>query len=147
MNIVFDDKLSATCWHNLMGHDAHRDHLLKWITPFLWGAWSRSNPDDIPIRDANEAPPKPDWRGAKGYMSVLRIRTCSNDCYMDPNSADLESFPTWFAGEFSWGVYSYAVDDYGMLPETLPRNRASLMIHGGYINHGSHAEPHWSSHT
>jgi hypothetical protein len=150
MNIVFDDKLSATCWHNLMGDPGHRDHLLRWITPFLWGAWSRSNPGDIPIRDPAETPPRPDWRGTTGHLSVLHIHTCSNDCYVDVDSeTGLESFPTWFTGEFSWGVYSYPVDDYGCLPprDQQPRDRAHLIIHGGLINHGSHTEPSWSSHT
>ena len=139
MNVIFDDNIAATCWHNLMRVPEHRDALMNWLLPFLCGAWVRYDEGDIPVRDPNEAVPKPDWRNNQGRMGELHLRVCSNDCYKGDDG--------WFAYEFSWGVYTYPVDGYGQMPDNRPRDREHCAIFGGLINHGTHDEPSWSSHT
>jgi hypothetical protein len=118
-------------------NDAHYAALSNWIMSFIAGAWSRSaDLADIPVREGANEPAKPCSYGQSGTVSTLRIRVCTNDGYLVDDA--------WCAREFAWSVTAQAVDTYGT---TRDNPEARHVIHGGLINHGTHAEPRWSSHT
>ena len=154
MNVTFADKLSHDTWHNTMcSTDAHREALFRWIAPFISGAWCYADPlTDIPVRPGSAEHPRPDNRHQTGTVSILQIRVNPNDCYLTDaaigygwHGPNTEVYPgLWCAGEFSWVVYTQPVTEYGGQDPGYPYKH---VVHGGLINHGSHNEPSWSSHT
>ena len=131
MNIEFPDRLSAVCFHNMVRDDRHREAFVNWLTPFMWGSWMQ---DTGPwVLDARG---KPDWAQQSGRMAKLIISVYNNDIYMTEDGP--------MAPEFNWYVRDCECDTYGRLPD-VPKWRS--VINGGWINHGTHDKPDWSSHT
>jgi hypothetical protein len=88
------------------------------------------------------------WRHQGGRMATLIIGVATGDIY-------------WAAGdphawEFSWQIVAAPVNEYGepdpkRVPAPKPERWVSgvgeVVMNGGLVNHGTHEEPDWHSHT
>lgn len=131
MNVEFPDRLSAVCFHNMVRDAKHREQFMDWLTTFMWGSWMQ----DSGSWELNSRG-RPDWAKQSGRMARLVIGVYNNSVYMTEDGP--------MATEFDWAVQDAEVDKYGQLPDKPEWQR---VINGGWINHGDHEKPDWSSHT
>jgi hypothetical protein len=135
MNIIFADKLSATCWHHTSTADP-TDYLDHWMLRFMHGGWcdrDNDHPQDLPVRGL--------FSNQHGVMGVLVIG-------VDTSSIERVD-DCLIAGEFSWAVYGVPVDNYGQVQGNILNycNKDTRLVVGGLINHNTNEAPEWSSHT
>lgn len=156
MNIIFQSKLAADCWHNLVEGDQHSAPLRRFMDGFVHSGWGgRSDPQDIPVSPGTAKNPRPYFMDITGYQAELVLSVCGNDAYLLPDGlaewrtddgGQKAAFPGgWVTREFDWIIWSYPVDEYGDIVRDVTARKK--VMNGGFINHGSHDEPSWSSHT
>jgi hypothetical protein len=138
MNIEFADRLSQVAWCYLSSHPDHAESFQDFILTKFTGGWHTVAPDVSPDPDH---PDRPDWSHQRGAIITLKIaaNTHGDAFYWSPDEGEIPC-----TREFRWGIFAHPVDRYGLLD---PAAQAKRIINGGFINHGSHAEPRWSSHT
>jgi hypothetical protein len=156
MNIKFANKLAHDCWHAMCQDENHHQALLDWAARFLAGSWagdpSIEHIPQAPDRDPDD--PRPDWRNQTGTVSELVISVRIGDTYLLPahthtwsdgeNDHEFTVPARWATKEFNWAVVTCPVNRFGDIDEPIGRTR---VINGGFINHGTHEDPSWSSHT
>lgn len=133
MNVLFLDKLSATVFHNLLNQPGN-DYVQDWLLRFFIGAWCDRATDfsvDLEPRDL--------VRNQHGSLCQLRLSINACDVFRHPEFPEI-----LLTDEVNWSLWSYKVDDYGLI---IPKQDPIRVIVGGLINHGDLEKPSWSSHT
>lgn len=145
MNIHFDDRLSQIAWCYLASLPQHQEQFDQFLLRHFRGGWHTVRPD---IKSDPENPERPDWAHQTGAIVQLHIAAdtywrnfywVENDGFFDDPEARIPA-----TREFNWAICSYPVSPYGQIES--PSNFTHI-INGGWVNHGTHEEPSWSSHT
>ena len=132
MNVRFEDKFSATCFHNTLDQPGH-EYLGRWLLRFFTGGWCDHEsdfPEDLRVLDL--------WTNQHGELGELRIACSTKDAYRHPDFPDV-----LISDYFDWSIWGLPVDNYGR-PKKGQENR--IMV-GGLMNHGDLENPSWSSNT
>ena len=135
MNVLFTDKFTHKAWKDTAQTKQHR-FLRDWLLDKMLNEGWADRDDDFP----NETEPKDLWDKISGEIALIYI-------YADPSQTQWVG-EKLMCREFSWGIFTIPVDQYGELkfmPIRPPHEHRRLI--GGLFNHGTHADPIWSSNT
>ena len=136
MNVLFTDKLSATCWHHTAMNDKTK-YLDNWLLRFMHGGWCDRDDDFQQDAPALGAVGTEDlWRNQAGAMATLHVGVATRDVCRKPDG-------TLTTNAFSWAVTSHPVDVYGTPPDALKLEGRMTLVVGGLI----YRDQQWSSHT